>query len=83
MAGNLALKIGWIFSGHPVSKAGVKPGDILVEFDPVINRAPEWQGVADIHFDEDSPWTPLLDLDVAFTDDHNQAELVIDQGRKD
>jgi hypothetical protein len=49
--------------------------DLRVEYDPLVNMPPEWQGIDEVSVDEDSDWTSVLQLETAFTDDYNSGHL--------
>ncbi|NIP36948.1 MAG: tandem-95 repeat protein, partial [Thermoplasmata archaeon] len=40
------------------------------------NLPPSWVGPQVVSVEEDAEWTPVLDLDAAFTDDHDQGGLL-------
>ncbi len=42
------------------------------------NLPPRWVGPSVVTVEEDSDWTTVLDLDAAFTDDHDQGDLVFE-----
>jgi hypothetical protein len=55
--------------------ASVVLDQLRVEYDPVVNGPPAWEGPASVNVTEDSPWTDVLLLEGAFTDDYNQDDL--------
>jgi hypothetical protein len=52
--------------------------DLLIEYEPIVNEAPVYIGPDGVELDEDSDWTPVLDLDAAFYDDYNTLALVFE-----
>ncbi|UCC93385.1 MAG: tandem-95 repeat protein [Thermoplasmata archaeon] len=73
MPGNLTIPLN-ISLPTPLN-ATIQVNDLRIEYEPVVNLAPHWEGPASVDLVEDSPWTVVMDLDTAFTDDHNQGEL--------
>ena len=55
--------------------ASIRVNELRIEYEPVVNLAPEWVGPIVVYVDEDSPWTQVIDLDSGFTDDHNLGQL--------
>jgi hypothetical protein len=73
MPGNLTVPLN--ISVPSIMNASIRVNDLRIEYEPVVNRMPQWVGVGTVDVDEDAPWTPVLDLDASFADDHNQGEL--------
>ncbi len=72
--GNLILPLNFSLVRTTGAKLHVR--DLLIEYEPVVNEAPEYVGPDTVTIDEDCDWTAVLDLDASFTDDHNQGELL-------
>ncbi|MCK5251849.1 MAG: hypothetical protein KAQ96_02825, partial [Thermoplasmata archaeon] len=71
---NLTLTLGFTV-GRPT--AGLLfVSNLSIEYEPVVNLAPHYNGPSDVGILEDSGWTVVVDLDEAFEDDHNKGELV-------
>ncbi|MCK5251829.1 MAG: hypothetical protein KAQ96_02725, partial [Thermoplasmata archaeon] len=71
---NLTLTFGFTV-GRPT--AGLLfVSSLSIEYEPVVNRGPHYNGPSDVEIPEDSRWTAVVDLDEAFEDDHNKGELV-------
>ncbi len=50
--------------------------NILYDSTGVIpNDPPKWVGPSSVDVKEDGPWKPVVDLDLAFTDDHDEGDL--------
>ncbi len=52
--------------------------DLVIEYTPLTNTAPEYTGPTSVVVDEDSGWTSVMNLDTAFEDDFNAGELLFD-----
>lgn len=73
MPGNLTIPFN--ISLPTALNASIRVNDLRIEYEPVVNLAPEWVGPVVVDVDEDAPWTQVTDLDSGFADDHNQGEL--------
>jgi len=73
MPGNLTIPLN--ISVPTPLKASIRVNDLRIEYEPVVNMAPAWVGPVTVEVDEDAAWTPVIDLDGVFSDDHNQGEL--------
>ncbi len=72
--GNLTIPL--LFGVLSTTGAQVNVSDLRVEYTPVINMAPEWEGPDEVRVDEDAPWTEVIQLDTAFDDDFNSGDLL-------
>jgi hypothetical protein len=72
--GNLILPLNFSVVRPTNGKLHVR--DLLIEYEPVVNEAPEYMGPESVDIQEDADWTPVIDLDASFTDDFNQGELL-------
>jgi hypothetical protein len=73
MPGNITVPLN-ISLPTPLS-ASIRVNNLNIEYEPVVNMAPEWVGPTTVDVDEDASWTQVIDLDSTFTDDHNQGDL--------
>ena len=73
MPGNVTLWFNFSVGTPTVGKLYVR--DLLIEYEPVVNTPPSYEGPTTVEVEEDADWTPIVDLDDAFTDDHNKGDL--------
>ncbi len=74
--GNVTLDLEFRVSELTKGRVGVADLDITYRIqDPGDNLPPVWVGPSHVYLEEDSDWTPVLDLDAAFTDDFDQGSL--------
>jgi hypothetical protein len=74
--GNVTLSIGVLVKWPTFSKVEVSNLSILYDSTGVIpNDPPEWVGPSEVDVMEDSPWTPVMNMDQAFTDDYDPDDL--------
>ncbi len=74
--GNVTLDLE--FRVGALTAAKVRVADLNVSYeaqDPTQNAAPVWRGPSSVYATEDAGWEPVLDLDAAFWDDHDQGAL--------
>lgn len=74
--GNVTVPIGVAIARRTQAQVEVFDLNILYNSTGVIpNDPPEWTGPTSVDVKEDAPWKPVIDLDQAFTDDHDEGDL--------
>ncbi len=48
---------------------------LRIEYEPVVNAVPTYEGPETVNIDEDGGWSVIMDLDAIFFDDFNMGEL--------
>jgi hypothetical protein len=72
------LSIPFNFSVGNMTTAKVQVRDLRVEYEPVVNAPPVWEGLTEVEVTEDEPYTVVMDLDTSFSDDHNDDRLAFE-----
>lgn len=72
--GNITVPI--LFGVLSPTRAQVNVSGLRVEYEPVVNLAPVWEGPDEVRVDEDSLWTNVIQIDTAFNDDFNGGNLL-------
>lgn len=74
--GNVTIDLAFRVGELTGAKVGVSGLNIVYRVqDPSENSPPVWTGPSHVYSEEDSDWTPVLDLDGAFTDDFDEGAL--------
>jgi len=73
LPGNLTIPIN-VSVAH-ATMAAVRLSGLRVTYEPPVNAPPAWSSASSYDVQEDAAWTDLLQLEVSFTDDHNQDAL--------
>ncbi len=71
--GNVTLWLNFSVGTPTVGKLHVS--GLVIEYEPVVNTGPRYEGPVTVQVVEDADWTPVVDLDNAFKDDHNEGDL--------
>ncbi|NIP35296.1 MAG: hypothetical protein GWN18_10090, partial [Thermoplasmata archaeon] len=73
---NVTIGLGFRVSELTGGRLGVADLNVTYRIqDPGTNLPPVWVGPSHVYLEEDSDWTPALDMDAAFTDDFDQGSL--------
>ncbi len=73
LPGDLVIPFNFSVGNQTVGKVQVR--DLEIEYEPVVNLPPVWNGPEEVETEEDLPWTDVIDLFAAFPDDHNTGAL--------
>lgn len=73
---NVTIEIEVRVSERTFARVEVLDLNILYDSTGVIpNDPPKWVGPSSVDVKEDGPWKPVVDMDLAFTDDHDEGDL--------